>query len=126
MAERVIRLRDLAASLIAAGSADTPAGAGVAAVALEMVALTSQVPLGDRFWSMRLRQPGTSSLRGFVRWPWFARYRRASRRRAGWAPHRLTLRWTPAGLDAAIDGHPVAHIDLSDERTFHAHRETRG
>lgn len=117
MAERVIRMRDLAASLITAGGTVVPAGTGVTALGLELIALTGPVPRDDGFWDLRLRQPRPSRATWISNLGWFARLRRARRRRAGVMPHRLTLRWTPTQLDAAVDGDPVAHIDLTAERT---------
>lgn len=120
MAEGLIRMRDLAASLIAAGNTPVAEGAQVAAVRMELLAFTGQVRFGQRFWDMQLRRTTAPRRAWFVRLPWIARFRRARRQRAGWSAHRIILSWTPSRLAASIDGYPVATILLTPERTSHA------
>lgn len=110
MAERVIRIADLAAALARAGSTSLREGAEVAVLRLDVPMHVRDLPEGNALWSARVRQ------RARPRFAWLlARFRRARRRRAGWSPGRLQLRWTPMRIDALIDGRCVAFISLSHE-----------
>ena len=110
MAERVIRIADLAAALVRAASVPVREGAEVVLLRLDVPMHVRDLPEGDALWSARVHQ------RARPRFAWLlARFRRARRRRAGWSPGHLQLRWTPTRIDALIDGRRIAFISLSHE-----------
>ena len=110
MADRVIRLGDLAAALARAGGTPVRDGADVTSLRLEVPMLVRDLPEGDALWSSSVRQ------RPPPRVAWLlARWRRARRRRAGWAPRYLQLRWTPRRVDALVEGRRIARISFNSE-----------
>ncbi|WP_375394930.1 hypothetical protein [uncultured Sphingomonas sp.] len=107
---RMIAMRDLAQAMAHAGRTPVRDGATVASIELEIAALTAATATGDAFWAMRLRYPDPPRLLS-PRIALFARWRRARRRRAGVGVAHVLLRWTPARLDALLDGQPVAFFE---------------
>ena len=107
MAGRLIRIGDLAAALDAAAARDLAAAQRLAELRLELPVLARAIPDDAQLWAMAVYQRPR---------PWFgflAPLRRRRRRRAGWAPTQLTLRWTPAGIEAALGDAVIACLPPS-------------
>ena len=102
-------MRDLAQAVIDAGGTPVRDGATVAAIEIELAALSRATPIGAAFWAMRLRYPDAPRIAFLARW------RRSRRRRAGIGVTRILLRWTPLGLDALVDGRAVAFPPILQE-----------
>ncbi|MEO5867492.1 MAG: hypothetical protein ABIS14_11585 [Sphingomonas sp.] len=115
MADRVIRVRDLAEAMQhAAGQAVAgarPADPRLTGLHLAVPLLSRTAPIGEAIWDMTIRQSSPCRYDPFA-WAW-----RRWRRMTGWKPGSLALRWTAADIAVSIDGQPVARLSSPQFRS---------